>query len=88
MRQHRELKKTTLAVGEFNRLKMEMFLHNSLRGLIIEHRRSCHKKVIGTGTRVPVSISVTRVPVRYPGTRVALNARLDVFVKSAKVRCS
>ena len=36
--------------------------------------------------RVPVSISVTRVPVRHLCTRLALNTRLDFFkiVKSAK----
>jgi len=33
--------------------------------------------VLGTGTRVPVSIPVTRVPVTYPlHTRVPLNTRL------------
>jgi len=36
--------------------------------------------VLGTGTRVPVSIPGTRVPVQYPGTRVLLNTR-DKFVK-------
>jgi len=33
--------------------------------------------VIRTGTRVPVSVSVTRVPIRYPGNRMALNAHLN-----------
>ena len=37
--------------------------------------------VLGTGTRVPVSIPVTRVPGRYPGTRVSLNTRVIFFHK-------
>ena len=37
--------------------------------------------VLGTGTRVPVSIPVTRVPGRYPGTRVSLNTRVIFFTK-------
>ena len=33
------------------------------------------------GTRVPVSIPVTRVPGRYPGTRVSHNTRVIFFTK-------
>ena len=39
-----------------------------------------YRLAIGTGTGIPVSISVTRVPVRY---RVALNTRLDFYRASA-----
>ena len=33
--------------------------------------------MIGAGTRVPVSIFVTRIPVSYPGTWVALDTHVD-----------
>ena len=34
--------------------------------------------MLGTGTRVPVSIPGTRVPVQYPGTRVLISTRVKL----------
>jgi len=57
-------------------------LHHHTMGLLWSQSGWCYRSclVIGMGTQLPVSVSVTRVPVRYPGTRVTLNTHLD-FLK-------